>query len=462
MANIEKEKEPKIKTRARKKAVSKTKTKSGAKKKIAVKRIITKQKVEKGEEPIVEKINEELKKEVTEVPAFINAKINKEKEGPKKKTVSAKGRSIGLYRKIAFLFLFLTAALLVSVFYFSFTKVDIVLKSKLESASNSLIFNVQDKDKGNAKDGAVLGIAKEIDAEYSKSYQPSESQVTGEEVTGQVTLINNYSRSQPLIATTRLLSADGKLYRLKNTVNVPAGGSIVADIYADSPSPDMAIGPTRFTIPGLWAGIQDKIYGQSYAPLVYQKIKKGTIAATDINNAVVDLKNSLLAKVKSDNSANFNGYDQMLYSIDDGSVQTQFDGKVGEEKDSFSGTIKAKVLVTAFYGNVIYNLAKEKMETSIPENEELVSLDPSNFVYTVTNFNVDQGLATINVNFAGDIRLKNDANIIDKNKIVGLTKDQLDSYLDSIPGIDSYTIKFSPPFLEKAPDLADRISIEVK
>ena len=82
-----------------------------------------------------------------------------------------------------------------------------------------------------------------------------------EKAQGTITIYNDYnSTPQELVATTRFLTPDGKLFRLVNTVTVPGAtvvngvitpSSISAAIVADQPGPDYNVGPVvRLTIPG--------------------------------------------------------------------------------------------------------------------------------------------------------------------------------------------------------------------
>jgi hypothetical protein len=78
---------------------------------------------------------------------------------------------------------------------------------------------------------------------------------------GMITIYNDYSaKPQELVATTRFLTPDGKIFRIVSTVTVPGettvGGelslaSITVPIVADQPGPDYNIGPvSKLTIPG--------------------------------------------------------------------------------------------------------------------------------------------------------------------------------------------------------------------
>jgi hypothetical protein len=58
--------------------------------------------------------------------------------------------------------------------------------------------------------------------------------------------------------------------------------------------------------------------------------------------------------------------------------------------------------------------------------------------------------------------LKNDSDIIDKNKIIGLTEEQLRDYLKGFNEISDFKISFSPAFVEKVPNLIDRIYVKIE
>src|SRR3989339_362655 len=345
------------------------------------------------------------------------------------------GRSVGMYRKIALSFVVLTVVLLAVIFYFSFTRVTITLIPNQERVSNNLIFDIYDSENADSVSAmGVPGIVRQITIEDKKEYQASGSNVIGKEVVGKIDIINDYNKNQPLVATTRLISSDGKLFRLKETVNVPVGGLKDVEIYADEAKPEMATGPTTFTIPGLWAGLQDKIYAKNNTDIVYrQKVK-------DI----------------------YKDYDQVIFKIDEQSIKSNADGKINEEKDSFNISMKADVMVVAFDDETASKLAKNKFISSLPENKELLNFDENNIIYSLDNYNNSAGVASVNAAFEGKISLKGDSNIIDVEKILGLNKEQLETYLGDMPEIAGFEIEFYPKFIKKVPKLVDKIDIEIK
>jgi len=375
-----------------------------------------------------------------------------------------KVRPLGLYKKIAFAFSFFTIVLLAAVLYFAFVKVDIILIPNQERVSNNLIFDVYDKDKNQeVKQGAISGAVKSAQIEESKKYSASGSKTAGQDLSGKIIIVNSYNKNQTLVATTRLLSADNKLFRIKDTVSVPAGGSAEVEVYADKISPEMSVdGPTKWTIPGLWAGLQDKIYGENKEPLKYRQIIKSIVSPADLEQAVKDMKDLLLSKASTQLSDSYKDYDKVIYSIDEKSLVTDIDAKAGDEKSEFTVKMKANVAVVAFKEDAVVKLASDKINSTIPDNKELSDFDKSKLTYNLNTANTDSGIATVNSTFEGRITLKPDVTIVDKEKIVGLTKTQLNLYLANIPELAGSEVKFFPSFITKVPDLVDRINIEIK
>lgn len=389
--------------------------------------------------------------------------VKKKTTEPNESQPQKKSEPGSVYRKLAAGFVFLTVVLVAVVLYFTFSKMKITIIPTQEKITESLIIDVIDQSGDvSAGQGIIAGAVKQVPVEETKTFTSSGKEVLGEEVVGQVTIINNYIKNQPLVASTRLLSADGKLFRLKDTVNVPAGGKITAEIYADQPSREMAIGPTKFTMPGLWAGIQDKIYAQSDSAMKYSEKAKYIIQQSDIDNAVNELRKNLETNTKKQIGQAYENYSQVLYQVDNNSLSQEIDSKVGEEKQKFTIKMKTMVTVVAFNDEEVYNQAKAKLENALADDKQIAEFNKQNMAYNIVKTDLAQGMATINVNFEAKAILKDGAAAIKKNYLAGMDLEQLKSYLDSLPEVSGYEIKFSPAFVKKAPNLVDRIEIEIK
>ncbi|MDA3840530.1 MAG: hypothetical protein PF572_05540 [Patescibacteria group bacterium] len=372
-------------------------------------------------------------------------------------------RSVGLYRKIAIFFLIATVVLLSFIFYFLFASVTITIIPDQERINNNMIIDVYDKDNdGSIAGDKIVGIVKKTSMDLTASYEASGEDVIGEEVAGEVTIYNYYTKNQPLVATTRLLSPDGKVYRIEETVNIPAGGEVKVKVYADEPSINMETGPTKFTIPGLWAGIQDKIYGESKSKIEYsQKVDK-FVTQADIDNAIRDLKQQLVQKAKAEINKKYEDYSQVIYSIDDNSVFTEIEAERGDEVDGFDATITANIVAVAFDDQAAANLAEKKFISTLAAEKELIEFNRNNIIYTLDTFDYKEGTASINATFEGKVSLDSNSEVINKEEILELNKDQLDAYLMSKEGISGFDIEFFPSFIKRVPAIPDKIIIKTK
>lgn len=371
--------------------------------------------------------------------------------------------SIKIYKKIAYFFGLAVIVFIGFFAYYFFHKITITLIPNQERISNNMIFDIRDQDTAASESGnTIIGIVKKVEVSTAKEYQASGTEVIGKEVAGKATIYNNYTKNQPLVASTRLLSADDKLFRTKNTVNVPAGGSVEVEIYADNPGPDAAVGPTKFSIPGLWAGLQDKIFAETKESIDYKQKVKKYIVQTDIDDGIRDLKQQLLTDAKAQINEQYKDYGEVIYKINEDTVKSEADKKAGEEAEAFNITMTAEVVVVAFNEEKTAAMAKQKFLATLSENKELISFDENNIIYALNNFDVNQGTANVNATFEGKISVKDNFDIIEVDKIVGLNQKQLEVYLKNITEIAGYEIKYTPSFLKRVPNLVDKIKIEIK
>ena len=420
-------------------------------------------------EPEVEERLAEIKTELTKEPEIKkielkSAKYNIPESLPELEPVGVIKKP-RLYKRISVFFLLLTLVLVAVVFYVAYAKVEIVLTPREERLSDNLTFDVLDQNwEGQASEdgGQVAGLVEKLSFSQTKNYPASGAEAIGEEVLGQVTLYNNSVKNQPLVATTRLMSADGKLFRLKNTVNIPAGGKIEAEVYADEPSAEMAIAPTRFTIPGLWSGLQDKIYAESSIQFVYAAKNKHYIKQEDVDLALADLKKILLEQAEKEYGENYKGYNGVVYNLDETSIDINMTGKVGEEKSSFDATIKADIVVVGFPKEKIAQASADKLNTVIPDNKELLDFDKQAITYMLNSFDLEKGQANVTATFEGKMSLKKSGEVLDRGKILGLNEQQLNTYLQGFKEFSGYEIHFTPSFIHSVPKLVDRVEVRVK
>lgn len=402
------------------------------------------------------------------------ASQNALKEGEERPSLAPAKKSIGLYRRQAIFYLGATLILLLAVAYFFFVKLTVLVSPQGETINDSVSFNVVATDTSStatstesaeAVNKTINGDLQITEVSAEKTYQTASEDVSSDEstglVSGTVTLINKYNKTQPLVAKTRLLSPDGKLFRLKEAVSVPAGGTATASVYADKTGADMAVDAnTRFTIPGLWAGIQDRIYAENPAPLTYQIQEKRIVKQSDLDKAKKDINEVIDLKIKNQLQTVTSDKAAVSGDIDD-DIITEFNAKVGDEKSEFTVKAKKKVVIATFSKDKVIELAKARLALVISDDKQLSNFNTSQITYSLENYDQSNKTAEIKAYFTGLMSLKSDSSLIDRKKLVGLNEKQISQYLDTFPEIKEYKLEFWPSFIKTAPNLPDRINIQI-
>lgn len=387
--------------------------------------------------------------------------------------------SLNLYRKIAVSFFVLTTLLLLVVLYLSFSQATIVITAEQGKISKELTLNVQ----GEATSD-LSGIFLEKNFSIDGTFPATGMKVISTEVGGKAIIINNYSRSQPLLSTTRLLSENGLLFRTKERVIAPAGGRVEVNIYADNPSLENAIGPSKFIIPGLWPGLQDKIYAVSQAPM--KKLENSIKVATDRD--IAQAKSALAGQIKTKALADFQSQlaaqgitnenviivqipafagASASVPISIGTTADRSAGKgdlsgvvAGQQGEAFKLSGALNVQGVAIPKANLSLLLQSRLATSLASDQLLSSVDLNSIDLSLVQFNVDTKEATIKAAVSGQISLQPES--IDKEKLIGLSKDEAIAYFKSFPTVKDVTITFSPFWVRRVPAMMNHIKLIIQ
>lgn len=364
-----------------------------------------------------------------------------------------------LYRRIAIGFGSLVFILLFLVFYFTLARTEIILTVREEPLISNFSVTVQKESIGL---DVIAGKILEATAAESARFPTSGALKTTKEVTGQVVIINNYGRNQPLVAKTRLLSPEGILFRLKQRVEVPAKGQAEVEVYADNPEEGANLGPTHFTIPGLWTGLQDLIYAESKEPMSGLAEEKKVMSSDDLEKARGTLKNNLLKKILEEFNNNLaDGEAAIEQTISQEILEEKKSLAAGEEGEEFTLELKIKATGVALNQEELVNKAQEKLAEILPIGQQLLSLQFDDISVITEKMDFAQQQANLRITVSGKMALGPDNQILDKTKLVGLSKEQAKNYFAQFPAITDAAIKLAPPWANRLPPFADRIEIKI-
>jgi hypothetical protein len=182
---------------------------------------------------------------------------------------------------------------------------------------------------------------------------------------------------------------------------------------------------------------------------------------SDIEKAKEDLRKEMIEKAKNDANRMFDNRYHIIYDIDDSFSTFDINAVAGDRLEEFSISGESQVVVIAFLKDEIKDLAQEKLKLLVPGDKELKEFSESNLSYTLDNYNIKEGIATLKINFSGLMTIDEDTEIVDRSQLINLSREQIRKYLDTYPEIKNYTLDFRPAFLNKAPSLADRIEIKI-
>lgn len=358
------------------------------------------------------------------------------------------------YKKIAITFLVLAALLVGVISYFSLSRAVIVLVPKDEERIKTFETQVFFKDTGNAND--LVGVYSEKTLNIAKSFEVKEFKTVEGKAHGTITIFNKSAKSQPLIATTRFLSPNNLLFRLKNSVTVPAGGEVTAEIEADEMGQKYEIAPTTFTIPGLSNDLQKKIYGVSKETMAGGVKKIGKVGAAEIAEAQKAMLNSLDEATK----AEIGTKDGKVILFEKEIKSENVSAKDGEEVEKFTITVKVLAKIAEIDEEKLVSSGKEQFQKAIAEGEEIKSFNLDAFAYALKELAPES--AKINISVSAFVLSQPDTADFNKQKLYGLDAKGAKFYLTQFGNIKDAEILFSPFWVKTIPSLADHIEIRIK
>lgn len=367
---------------------------------------------------------------------------------------------IGFFSLSLLLYLFLPKA-----------KVFIYLKTKSQSIDAEV--------KGDVKSGSIDAVNKIIPAklisvadEVSGNFQTSgEKAAASRKARGTITIYNEYSSSsQPLVATTRFLSPDGKLFRLVSNLTIPGmtgstPGAIEAEVVADEPGESFNIGPTTFSIPGFQGSGNEKytkFYAKSFSDMAGggsgEEVAK-SVTDQDINSAkekiLAELNSSAKQKVKDQAGE---GYLVLGDALNVNDINYRVSNSVGDITNEITLTLSAKINAIVFkegdLREIIGELINKSSEGGLGISKETLEIDFGKSDSDITN-----GTILIRAHGNGKTDPGIDMENLKKG-ILGKNNEELGQYLGSYPAFSNVEVEYWPSFMgEKIPIYESRVEI---
>ncbi|MFA4817249.1 MAG: hypothetical protein WC608_00825 [Parcubacteria group bacterium] len=362
--------------------------------------------------------------------------------------------------------------------YLFLPKVDIKILAKAKV--QSLDMQIKGDSAVQALDLDSLAIpAKTVsqNVEVAKNFNASgDKSASNQKTHGIITIYNEYSNAtQPLVATTRFLSENGKLFRLVKTVIVPGTstvggevkpGAVEAEVIADESGEAYNIEPAKFTIPGFQGSGNDKytkFYAKSSKAMTGGKSGPGsvkTVTENDIANAKNSIADDIRAKAREQIK---NEFGENSVVLDDAlnieNITYSSSANSGEIAENFTLTTKAKASAVIFNQSDVLKLAAGQINKNKDKNAALVSEDAVVLEFGKTDVDFAKGTVLIRVHVTGKTTDMLDVSNLKKG-ILGKSEDDFKAYLKQYNQITGAEIEYWPPFISgKIPAYESRVTI---
>ncbi|OGF70899.1 hypothetical protein A3C73_04865 [Candidatus Giovannonibacteria bacterium RIFCSPHIGHO2_02_FULL_44_11] len=306
--------------------------------------------------------------------------------------------------------------------------------------------------------GGVLFTTATLSHPLSGSFPAEESKIAEKKAEGTVVIYNNSSKdAQILVASTRLETPEGKIYRIPSTVVVPGTrvengktmpGSKEVKVVADKPGADYNIGLTDFTFPGLkdspkfetvFARSKTEMTGGFFGTTkLVSKNAVDTASAFLVNELNKSLKN-IISKELVPGQFFLPGSEEFAVLL---AETTPKAGEASADKFDLKlngnvrwATVKMKDIASALTLNSIDPASLGKGETQIK--------NPDALAFKLSGYKFDA--ASFSMNIKGNARIEaalDPAEI--KNRIAEAYVTDAPGVLELVPGAARAEVKFSP------------------
>ncbi|MCC6563262.1 hypothetical protein IT087_00035 [Candidatus Uhrbacteria bacterium] len=403
-----------------------------------------------------------------------------------------------VYRRIAYTFIGLTVIVILGVLWLTSVRAEVVVKLKRDAVRLDGVVEVAKEPRDGQIPGRVVQdtytktrefqVAKDAPAPAptpTPTPVPAPEPEESNDVTarGTVKIINSYSKAQTLVKTTRLLTPDGKLYRIDATVNVPAKSELTVPAYSDKPGREYVLtSPTKFTIPGLFVDLQQFIFAETVG--AFTAVPRGStpsaapaastprpvatspnarpVSYEDLENAKKSLTDEILdeaMKALADQVENKESM-EVVYVVK--VADESKNANVGQVTDSFLYSIKLDVTAVYYSKEDMQALVRSRLRERVPAGREFLPFTGGAVTYALESANPQTEVAAMRVTADADYRLSPTSPLLQKSVIAGKSIEEAKGLLMSIEGVESVEVTVRPSWLGSLPALKDRIKLDIQ
>lgn len=353
------------------------------------------------------------------------------------------------FRPVSTVFIGLVIFLIGGVVYAGWSSATITITPRLANVTASFPIAISAAETPDSTELPGTISSEDISATVTVTPKGSGTPVPAR-ATGQVTLKNTTATSQPLTTGTRLRSTTDVIVRTTTRVDVPAGGSVVADVVADPLGEEGNLPPGKFVIVALWPGLQDKIFGESSEAMTGGLVSGGlSLSLDELTTASNQAEEEVRTKVGTSRLGN-------LISLEPSSVVSTPKPEVASA--SYKVTVTLKVTTVTYPTDRLTPLLKTELAKAVPQGQSLETLDEPTL--TIQDRPLTEKII-LQVDGRAVTKLSDDHPLLKPAAFIGLTAEEILQKFSDQTVFKSAHVKFSPWWRNHAPDQPDRITVKV-
>ncbi|MBI2625474.1 hypothetical protein HYW68_00280 [Candidatus Parcubacteria bacterium] len=319
---------------------------------------------------------------------------------------------------------------------------------------------------------AIPGQFEEVQKAVSREFNATAERDVEEKAQGEITIFNAYSSSpQTLVATTRLLSTDQKLFRTTKTVTIPGAkieegqiipSSLAVSVVADAPGAEYNVGPADFTIPGFQGTPKYNAFtGKSKAAMSGgAKGRVKVVRAEDLDSARAAMEGDVLRQAESELKAQIS---PDLKLIDGAAAVAVLEAAssvaAGAVAERFTYTVKAVGRAAIFREDDLGALIDETLKQRLSDNRATRPQDRK-VQYENVRPDYGRGTLTVLVRVAETLVSKIDVGEL-RRELAGRNQVQAQQYVDTRPAIDQIKVSLWPFWVRRIPNNPDKVVVKI-
>jgi hypothetical protein len=314
--------------------------------------------------------------------------------------------------------------------------------------------------------GQVFNIQKSVSQDFPATGHVNVAQ----KARGSITVYNELSASQPLVATTRFESADHHIFHTMTSVVVPAAktvngkltpGIIEVQIIADKPGSDYNVPAGVFTIPAFKEKGDTTKYQKTYGK-AEAAIHSGTsgqasvVTDSDLTAGKQALSVQLTKNIQDELKSQIAG----LKVINDSSVvigQPTSTNPADSATSTFTLNLSGSLKTVGFKESDLQSLIARYVDT---RNNATVIPDKLTLAYEDVHWDDARNGLVFTVHVTGPAYEKVDQEKI-INDLMGKGDNEIKAYLGGISAISSAHVSLSPFWVRSVPKSQDRIKVDI-